>query len=36
MKIGVEGRTLQGKRYGVARYLVNLLRNLMQIDLDNE
>jgi glycosyltransferase involved in cell wall biosynthesis len=36
MKIGVEGRTLQGKRYGVARYLVNLLRNLTQIDLDNE
>jgi glycosyltransferase involved in cell wall biosynthesis len=35
MKIGVEGRTLQGNRYGVARYLVNLLGNLIQIDHDN-
>ena len=32
MRIGVEGRTLQGRRYGVARYLVNLLRNLVLID----
>jgi glycosyltransferase involved in cell wall biosynthesis len=36
MKIGVEGRTLQGKRYGVARYLMNLLANLLQIDRHNE
>lgn len=36
MRIGVEGRTLQGRRYGVARYLVNLLRNLVEIDDQNE
>ena len=36
MRIGVEGRTLQGRRYGVARYLVNLLRNLVDIDEANE
>jgi glycosyltransferase involved in cell wall biosynthesis len=36
MKIGVEGRTLQGRRYGVARYLQNLLRELAAIDEENE
>jgi len=36
MRVGIEGRTLQGKRFGVARYLVNLLGNLIQIDHDNE
>lgn len=36
MKIGVEGRTLQGRRYGVARYLKNLLRELVAIDRENE
>jgi len=36
MKIGIEGRTLQGNRYGVARYLTNLLANLTQIDQHNE
>ncbi len=36
MRIGVEGRTLQGKRYGVARYLVNVLGNLLDIDDRNE
>jgi glycosyltransferase involved in cell wall biosynthesis len=36
MKIGIEGRTLQGNRYGVARYLTNLLANLTQIDHENE
>jgi glycosyltransferase involved in cell wall biosynthesis len=34
MKIGVEGRTLQGKRYGVARYLINVLKHLVQIGDD--
>jgi len=34
MRIGVEGRTLQGKRYGVARYLSNLLRNLVEVSDD--
>lgn len=36
MRIGVEGRTLQGRRYGVARYLKNLLLNLVAIDETNE
>jgi glycosyltransferase involved in cell wall biosynthesis len=36
MRVGIEGRTLQGKRFGVARYLVNLLDNLTQIDHQNE
>jgi glycosyltransferase involved in cell wall biosynthesis len=36
MRIGVEGRTLQGRRYGVARYLTNLLRELVGIDEENE
>ncbi|NPV58415.1 MAG: glycosyltransferase family 4 protein [Actinobacteria bacterium] len=36
MKVGVEGRTLQGERYGVARYLVNLLRHLVELDEDDE
>lgn len=31
MIVGVEGRTLQGERYGVARYLVNLLRHLVEL-----
>jgi glycosyltransferase involved in cell wall biosynthesis len=35
MIIGVEGRTLQGERYGVARYLVNLLRHMVEIGKDN-
>jgi len=34
MRIGVEGRTLQGERYGVARYLVNLLRHLVELEDD--
>jgi glycosyltransferase involved in cell wall biosynthesis len=36
VKIGVEGRTLQGERYGVARYLVNLLRNLVELEGEEE
>jgi glycosyltransferase involved in cell wall biosynthesis len=36
MRIGVEGRTLQGERYGVARYLVNLLRNLVELEGEEE
>lgn len=36
MRIGVEGRTLQGMRHGVARYLTNLLRNLAVMDDSNE
>ncbi len=36
MRIGVEGRTLQGRRYGVARYLTNLLRELVAIDAENQ
>ncbi len=32
MRVGVEGRTLQGERYGVARYLINLLRHLVELD----
>ncbi len=36
MRIGVEGRTLQGERYGVARYLVNLLRNLLELEGEEE
>jgi glycosyltransferase involved in cell wall biosynthesis len=36
MRVGVEGRTLQGERYGVARYLVNLLRNLVELEWDDE
>lgn len=35
MKVGVEARTLQGRRYGVARYLDNLLRNMVEVN-DNE
>ncbi len=30
MLIGVEGRTLQGPRYGVGRYLTNLLREMVR------
>ncbi|MBC7231508.1 MAG: glycosyltransferase family 4 protein [Actinobacteria bacterium] len=36
MRVGVEGRTLQGERYGVARYLVNLLRHLVELEEDDE
>ena len=36
MIVGVEGRTLQGERYGVARYLVNLLRELVLLEGDEE
>lgn len=36
MKIGVEGRTLQGERYGVARYLGNLLRHLLELEEEDE
>ncbi len=36
MLIGVEGRTLQGKRYGVARYLLNLLKELVSLGGDEE
>jgi glycosyltransferase involved in cell wall biosynthesis len=36
MKIGIEGRTLQGERYGVARYLYNILRYLVEIEGDDE
>lgn len=36
MRIGIEGRTLQGPRYGVARYLRNLLRHLVELGPDNE
>jgi glycosyltransferase involved in cell wall biosynthesis len=36
MRIGVEGRTLQGMRHGVARYLTNLLENLAALDDVNE
>lgn len=31
MVIGIEGRTLQEERYGVARYLVNLLREMVDL-----
>lgn len=36
MRIGIEGRTLQGPRYGVARYLRNLLRHMVEIAGENE
>ncbi len=36
MRVGVEGRTLQGSRYGVARYLKNLLGHISVIDRANE
>lgn len=36
MRIGIEGRTLQGRRYGVARYTLNLLRNFVEIDPGSE
>ena len=35
MIIGIEGRTLQGERYGVARYLMNLLREMVGSEEDN-
>ncbi|MBC7253840.1 MAG: glycosyltransferase family 4 protein [Actinobacteria bacterium] len=36
MVVGVEGRTLQGRRYGVARYLINLLRELVSLEGEEE
>ncbi len=36
MIVGIEGRTLQGRRYGVARYLMNLLRELAILEGDEE
>ncbi|WP_287155613.1 glycosyltransferase family 1 protein [Candidatus Solincola tengchongensis] len=36
MIVGIEGRTLQGRRYGVARYLVNLLRELTVLEGEEE
>lgn len=36
MRVGIEGRTLQGERYGVARYLTNLLKNLVLISEEHE
>jgi glycosyltransferase involved in cell wall biosynthesis len=35
MIIGIEGRTLQGERYGVARYLMNLLREMVKLEEEN-
>jgi glycosyltransferase involved in cell wall biosynthesis len=35
MIIGIEGRTLQGERYGVARYLMNLLREMVALEEGN-
>ncbi|MEW6554105.1 MAG: glycosyltransferase family 1 protein [Actinomycetota bacterium] len=35
MIIGIEGRTLQGERYGVARYLMNLLREMVKLEGEN-
>lgn len=32
MLIGIEGRTLQGTRYGVGRYLTNLLREMVELE----
>jgi glycosyltransferase involved in cell wall biosynthesis len=32
MLVGVEGRTLQGARFGVGRYLTNLLRELVKLE----
>ncbi len=36
MRIGIEGRTLQAERYGVARYLANILRHMVEIDHKDE
>ncbi len=36
MRIGVEARTLQEARYGVARYLTNILTSCLELDEDNE
>ncbi len=36
MRIGIEGRTLQVERYGVARYLTNLLRHMVEIDHEDQ
>ena len=36
MRIGIEGRTLQGERYGVARYLSGVMRNLVQLEGEDE
>lgn len=35
MIVGIEGRTLQGERYGVARYLINLLREMVALEADD-
>ena len=35
MLVGIEGRNLQGKRFGVGRYLVNLLRQFASIGGEN-
>jgi len=32
LRIGIEGRALQGERYGVARYLANLVQRMVEID----
>lgn len=36
MRIGVDARTLQATRYGVARYLTNILINCLELDERNE
>lgn len=36
MRIGIEGRTLQGRRYGVARFTKNLLKWFVRIEPENE
>ncbi len=36
MKIGVEARTLEGARHGVARYLANLLSEMVELEGPNE
>ncbi len=36
MRIGIEGRTLQGRRYGVARYTKNLLKWFVRIEPEND
>ncbi len=35
MRIGIEGRTLQGRRYGVARYTKNLLSWFVRLEPEN-
>ncbi len=36
MRIGVEARTLEGARHGVARYLANLLNEMVELEAINE